>query len=97
MWETINNGLTVGERGYENGTILRDETYRDSCQITLKKCHSYYAITCVCSFLIHTAFFDDEAAGQRYEEMKRDLEGFIDVENPDKDTEMFCEYFTNKY
>ena len=97
MWETINNGLTVGECGSENGTILRDETYRDSCRITLEKCRSYCAITCGCSFLVHTAFFDYETAEHRYEEMKQDLKGFMDVENPDKDVEMFCEYFTNKY
>ena len=97
MWEETNDGLTVGELGSEGGIILLDETYRDSCRITLEKCHSYCAITCGCSFLIHTAFSDDETAEQRYEEMKQDLKGFIDVENLDKDMEMFCEYFTNKY
>lgn len=93
MWKAINDGSTHSSEG---GIIIRDEVYK-GCRITLERCEKYCAITCGCSAFLHTAFCNHAIAEQRYEEMKQDLKGFIDVENPEKDVDMFYEYFTNKY
>lgn len=60
MWKNYNYGATIGRKGSENGTILKDEEYNDLCRITLEKCSRYYAVTCgIYGELVHTAFADD--------------------------------------
>ena len=46
MWKNYNYGATIGRKGSENGTILKDEEYNDLCRITLVKCSRYYAVSC---------------------------------------------------
>ena len=36
MWNKL--VFKPGETGSENGTILKDEEYKESCRITLEKC-----------------------------------------------------------
>ena len=44
MW--IDLPFHQGEKGSENGIILKDEEYKRSCRITLEKSPRYYCITC---------------------------------------------------
>ena len=66
--------ITIGRKGSENGTILKDEEYNDLCRITLEKCSRYYAVTCgIYGELVHTAFADDGDIGSKGYEHKAKL------------------------
>ncbi len=95
MWIRVSNGKTVGTKGSENGTIIIDEEYGNSCRITLEKCSKYYAITCcVYGAMVHTAFCVEYESMNIYTQMKDELQSFVDGECSDDD---FYERFTNKY
>lgn len=95
MWKALD---TIGTMGSESGVILKDEEYKDSCQITLEKCERYYAITCgVYGAMVHTAFYDEEDFADKYEAMKKELQDLIDKETTKEEELAFYEEFTSKY
>ena len=48
MWYLFDDGKTIGQIGSENGTIIKDEDYKNSCRITIEKdgCTAPFSITC---------------------------------------------------
>ena len=97
-WITLEE--EIGKRGSEGGVILRDEEYDQSCRTTLERCPKYYAVTCgVYGSMVHTAFFGENEYETRYEEMKRDLQQFIDRVDGMADEERYDFYasFCDKY
>ena len=95
MWEKLN---TEGTTGSENGEILVDEEYKNSCRITLEKCEKWYAITCgVYGAMAHTAFFDFNNYQEKYDAMKKDLQDFIDKDTSFEEELAFYHEFTTKY
>lgn len=95
MWEKLN---TEGTTGSENGEILADEEYKNSCRITLEKCEKWYAITCgVYGAMAHTAFSDFNNYQEKYDAMKKDLQDFIDKDTSFEEELAFYHEFTTKY
>ena len=95
MWKDL---LPLGERGSENGIVLLDEEYKESCRITLEKCPRWYAITCgVYGAMFHTVFCNEDDYNEIYKAMKEELAAFIDRETTEKEESDFYWYFTNKY
>lgn len=96
MWKKL--AFKPGAAGSENGTILADEEYKESCRITLEKCARYYAITCgVYGAMVHTAFGGEEDHIAIYESMKQELADFIDRDTTEDEENDFYIYFTGKY
>ena len=94
MWKNI---YVEGVTGSENGLILRDEEYADSCRITLEKCPKYFAITCgVYGAMAHTVFCDFENYENVYNAMKNELQDFIDRDTTEDEELQFYEDFTSK-
>lgn len=96
MWKTL---YLPGETGSEGGVILDDEEYNEECRITRERCERYDAITCgVYGDMVHTAFSDFDKSKEMYDNMKTELQKFIDnwTDNGDARSE-FYEQFTNKY
>lgn len=99
-WILYENGTTVGHKGSENGIIICDEEYSDSCRITLEKNKSVpYSITCgVYGFMCHTVFASTELeAREKYERMKMELKDFIDTYTEEKDYLAWVENFVEKW
>lgn len=100
MWKLIDNGSTIGQVGSENGCIIADEEYRHSCRITLEKdgVTAPYSITCgVYGLMVHTIFAGSIAEAEKeFEEMKNELQAFIDSEDDD-DGGNWCEKFVSKW
>lgn len=90
--------IRPGETGSENGMILIDEEYKQSCRITLEKCAKYYAITCgVYGAMVHTAFCGEEDHLSIYEHMKQELAEFLERSTTEAEEEKFYQYFTSRY
>ena len=95
MWKQLN---TVGTTGSENGIILADEEYEESCHITLEKCARYYAVTCgVYGLMCHTVFSDLDGYRELYDVIKKELQNFIDQDMTEDETITFCKRFIEKY
>lgn len=95
MWKDLE---TTGTAGSENGVIIKDEEYKDSCRVTLEKCEKYHAITCgVYGAMVHTAFCDEKESEVMYEAMKMELQDFIDRDTTEEEELSFYEEFTSKY
>lgn len=77
-WAPYDEGRTIGLRGGEGGTIIRDEQHEAGARITLEtRClRAPVAINVVVQdWLLHTRFFLDERTAQEaYEAMKTALE-----------------------
>lgn len=95
MWQPFDNGATVGQRGSENGVIVRDEEYCSGARLTLERdcCHRIpIAVTCgIYGWFFHTRFLGSEAQV----EFRAMLEGLAeifnripDVDDPDADTKI---------
>lgn len=96
MW--INLPFAPGETGSENGIILKDEEYKESCRITLERCPTYYGITCgVYGSMVHTVFCGESGYIETYEAMKKELADFIDRDLSGDEASDFYIYFTEKY
>ena len=96
MWNKL--AFKAGQTGSENGVILMDEEYKESCRITLEKCPQYYAITCgVYGALVHTVFCGKDDHIAVYEAMKQELADFIDRNTTEAEEYDFYDYFTCKY
>ena len=95
MWNSV---LISGQTGSENGIIIADEEYKSVCRITLEKCERYYAITCgVYGAMVHTVFTDSEHYKDMYDDMKSELQEFLDRDTSALEEEEFYEQFTEKY
>ena len=95
MWNSV---LISGETGSENGIIIADEEYKNVCRITLERCERYYAITCgVYGAMVHTVFTDSEHYKDMYDDMKSELQEFLDRDTSALEEEEFYEQFTEKY
>lgn len=97
-WIDFSNGSTIGEKGSENGIILKDQEFDGGCRITLESCTKYQAITCgVYGVMVHTVFCSPEDAETTFEAMKKELGEFMMTET-DADAEMkFYAQFCDKY
>jgi len=97
-WITLEK--EIGAKGSEGGIIIRDEEYDESCRASLERCSKYYAVTCgVYGSMVHTAFFGADDYEAKYEEIKHDLQGFVDKVNDMTEDERcnFYSYFCDKY
>ena len=95
MWKDIYKPNSIGSEG---GTIIADEEYKESCRITLERCERYDAFTCgVYGSMMHTAFCDNSHSQEVFDNMKRDLQEFIDKDTTAEEEDIFYEEFTSKY
>jgi hypothetical protein len=83
-WHLYEGGVTLGARGAEGGTIIRDEEHPYSARITLERDTlrlAPFAITCtLAAELVHTRFIADEpTALAAYDKMKVALEHILDL------------------
>jgi hypothetical protein len=73
-WYPFENGATLGQKGSEEGIILRDEEHPQEARITLERNTrtAPFAITCgIYGCMMHTRFFSLESeATLQYEDMK---------------------------
>jgi len=100
MWNSYDNGTTLGTEGSENGIIVKDEEHSDGARITLEKeAHGVpYAITCgIYGLFVHTVYCSDiESSMKQYENMKKDIEKILIELNDDNMSDLLDE-FVNKY
>jgi hypothetical protein len=98
MWYSVEDGKTLGQVGSENGIIIADEEYNNSCRITLEKDGKIaaFCITCgVYGLMCHTVFSGNEIdARSKYKNMKQELHAFIES---NEDEHEWCENFTSKW
>ena len=95
MWNDIYKPDSIGSEG---GTIIADEEYKESCRITLERCERYDASTCgVYGSMMHTIFYDKSHSQEVFDNMKRDLQEFIDKDTTAEEEDIFYEEFTSKY
>ncbi len=95
-WEPFKEGASIGQRGSENGVILRDEVHVDGARITLERDGrmSPFAITCgIYGWMVHTHFFcERQVTEAEYEEMREELSAIIDIipleEDPDAEDKL---------
>jgi len=77
-WLPMDDGMTIGTRGSEEGTIVLDEEHAAGARVTLERdgCTAPWSVTCgIYGDFVHTAFASSEAEGRaKYENMKVDLE-----------------------
>ena len=62
-WIVIDNGRTLGQRGTEDGRILRDDEHPLGARITLEREGRIapFAITCgISGWMVHTRFFGSQ-------------------------------------
>ncbi len=82
-WHPFENGESIGQRGSENGTIIRDDEHDDGARITLEHARDVapYAITCgIYGWMFHTRFFGTEAEAQR--EFQNMQDGIVEILAP---------------
>ena len=95
MWE---DGNLLEKEGSEGGQVLKDEIYEKGCRVTLEKCPKYYAITCgVFGAFCHTVFCDEKKSLVLYEQIKDELQAFMDKETTEEEEIAFYQYFSEKY
>ncbi len=95
MWESL---YIAGATGSEGGVVLADEEYKNACRITLEKCEKYFTITCgIYGSMVHTAFADFENYQSLYNDMKQELQKFIDTDTTEDEELDFYDYFCNKF
>ena len=90
-WFAFDNGKSIGQRGSEGGTIIRDEEHGEGARITLERDGQTapVAITCgIYGWMLHTRFFDteDEAAPE-YERMKQSLDALLEAAEKTAETD----------
>lgn len=98
MWKEYLSGKTIGQLGSEDGVILKDEEYNNSCRLTLEKCKGYFAITCgIYGSMVHTSFAMEDDYQSKYDLMKKDLQEFLcKITTGGRKRKLF-EEFTRKY
>jgi len=85
LWYPYQDSTTLGQKGSEEGTILRDEEHPQEARITLEANgrNTPFAITCgIYGCMLHTRFFSKESeALAQYEQMKSALEALLLTEH----------------
>ncbi|MGH9871017.1 MAG: hypothetical protein ACRD9S_00975 [Pyrinomonadaceae bacterium] len=87
VWYAFKSGESIGQTGSEKGKILRDDEHRDGARVTLERVrHNRFTITCgIYGWMVHTRFFNSEAAAQiGFDETKDELSkilGLIPLES----------------
>lgn len=80
-WYAFDNGKSIGQRGSESGSIIRDEEHQDGARITLERAGQTapFAITCgIYGWMVHTRFFGTESeAESEFESMRAELSRII--------------------
>jgi hypothetical protein len=80
-WFAFDNGKSIGQRGSEGGTIIRDEEHGEGARITLERDGQTapVAITCgIYGWMVHTRFFGTESeARSEFETMRAELSKII--------------------
>ena len=80
-WIVVDNGRTIGQRGTEDGIILRDDEHPVGARITLERDGRIapFAITCgIYGWLLHTRFFGSQQDAERdYLLMRAALESIL--------------------
>jgi hypothetical protein len=73
-WMAFDDGASIGQRGSENGVILRDDEHPFGARITLEEdgSNAPFAITCgIYGWMFHTRFLGtQQEAEAEYEQMK---------------------------
>ena len=65
-WQPYNRGRSIGIKGSEGGTIVRDEEHLLGARMTIKQGKDYVSISCNISGMIdHTRFFKGMKAAER--------------------------------
>ena len=81
IWHAFENGTTIGQKGSEQGIILRDEEHQRGARISLERdgCIAPFSITCgIYGLFVHTAFAASEPeALQKYVAMQQRLDQII--------------------
>lgn len=97
-WIDYKGGFTVGEKGSENGIILKDQEFDGGCRITLENCPKYHAITCgIYGAMVHTVFCSPDNSADIFEQMKNELGKFMSTETNEDEEAEFYDYFCDKY
>jgi hypothetical protein len=80
-WYAFKNGSTIGQRGSEEGIILRDEEHDYGARITLERAgaRAPLAITCgIYGWMFHTRFLSQETQAQQdFDAMKATLDRIL--------------------
>lgn len=81
-WERFEQGTTIGQRGSENGIIVRDDEYQQHARITLERDGRIapFAITCgIYGWMVHTCFFATQVqADTAYDQMRDALATIVE-------------------
>ncbi len=81
-WHAFEQGKSLGQRGSENGVILRDDEYGNDARITLERDGGIapYSITCgIYGWMVHTRFLGTKPEAEReFERMRTDLTKIVD-------------------
>jgi hypothetical protein len=82
-WMTFDSGNSIGQRGSENGIILRDDEHPFAARITLEReGHTApFTITCgIYGWMMHTRFFGTQQdAETEFEQMKYRLAEILNI------------------
>lgn len=82
-WDPYENGGTLGQKGSEEGTMVRDEEHSLGARISLERdCRvAPFAITCgIYGWMLHTRYFSSEdKAETEYECMKNALAALLEA------------------
>ncbi len=92
-WERFEQGTTIGQRGSENGIIVRDDEYQQQARITLERngMIAPFTITCgIYGWMFHTCFFATQVqADTAYDQMRDALVAIVEriprTNNPNQD------------
>jgi hypothetical protein len=83
-WQPFDSGQSIGQKGSEDGTILRDEEHIYGARITIERLghiRRRFSITCgIYGWMLHTRFFFSRIETQKaFEEMKDELAGILNL------------------
>ena len=83
---------------YDDGRIIKDETYLCNLRISLEDMNIGSALTVgVCEAFVHTAYLDISEVPAKYEYMKNELLEFFDKDTVDNEEIKFFRQFADKY
>lgn len=94
MWDDLLGEDSIGTEG---GEVIRDEGYGYSCRITLEKLNQGYAITCgIYGCMMHTVYCGEDYM-KIYDEMKSELQRFMDSDLTEDEKNKFYDDFTSRF
>lgn len=93
-WDDL---LSEDDIGTEGGEIILDEGYKYACRITLEELTPGYAITCgIYGSMMHTVYCGEDYM-KIYNEMKSELQRFVDSDLSDEEKDKFYDEFTSRF